>query len=126
MLLIFLKMNPPVIKASETAVISKPKRSPNLMSVIRGILLQNSIVCGFSLSAYSNSGRFFFRFRLMPMRGFLFRFVVSLIHMVFSLSQGLAAVCSHIAPVFEGSAPWPLAAPRRGHRSIHAGGADPV
>ena len=73
-----------------------------MLSDMYRILLQNSIVCGFSTSAYSNSGRFLSRFRLMPMRGGLFRFVVSLIHMVFSLSQGLVVVCSHIAPAFEG------------------------
>jgi len=48
------------------------------MSVIWRILLQNSIICGFPMSTYSNSGCFLSRFRLMPMRvfffGFLFRY----------------------------------------------------
>ncbi len=57
------------------------------------ILLQNSIVCGFLMSAYSNSGHFLSRFRLMPMRGFTFRLIVLVFHLVFILSQGLAAVC---------------------------------
>ena len=40
--------------------------------VVDPILLQNSILRGFSMSANSKSGHFWFRFWLMPMRGLLF------------------------------------------------------
>jgi len=55
--------------------------------------LQNSILCGFSMSTIIISGRFLSRIRLMPLRDFLFRFVASVIGMDFRLLLEVAAAC---------------------------------
>ncbi len=55
------------------------------------------------MSAFTNSGRFLSRFRLMPVRGFLFRLAVSVFGIIFRVFLGLAAVCTHIWQVYEGS-----------------------
>jgi len=39
------------------------------MSALSAILLQNSVLFGFAMSAFTKSGRFLSRFRLMPGRG---------------------------------------------------------
>ena len=70
------------------------------------------------MSAYSKSGRFQSRIRLLPVRDFIFWFVISVIGMDFRLLLEVVVVCLHIARVSEGSVPWRLAGLRLGHRSI--------
>ncbi len=59
------------------------------------MLLQNSIACGFSMPAYSYSGRFLSRFRLMPMRDFVFRLVVSVFHTFSAYRRDGADIKTH-------------------------------
>jgi hypothetical protein len=53
--------------------------NPGMSAFVR-ILLQNSIICGFPMSTYSNSGRFLFRFRLVPVRVLLFGLLFHYFH----------------------------------------------
>jgi hypothetical protein len=63
-----------------------------MISALRTILLQYPIICGFLMSAYSNGGLFYSRYRLMPMRGLVSWFVVEVIGIDFILLQGSVVV----------------------------------